>query len=164
MVATKKKNGSADGVAERVDRGAVENLTFRLIVLMNLIVRPFDATFGARHNIILSEWRCMMWLAANPGASGEDTATGTGMDRMSVSRNLRSLEKKGYTMRSTDPADRKRRQWRLTGSGWKVYDHIRPAANARDGELVAAMSAEERRIFTELLDGGIARFRESATK
>ena len=164
MAVAEERERSAVDPDDRTDSAAIDSLTFKLIVLLNLIVRPFDATFGARHKIILSEWRCIMWLAANPGASGEDTANGTGMDRMSVSRNLRSLEKKGYTKRSTDPADRKRRQWRLTTAGWQVYDDIRPAANARDSELVASLSADERRIFAQLLDGGIARFRENAVK
>lgn len=148
-----------EATGERIDRAAVDSLTFQLIVLLNLIVRPFDAIFGAKHNIILSEWRCVMWLAAYPGSSGEDTAAGTGMDRMSVSRNLRALEKKGYTARTCDPNDRKRRQWRLTQEGWAVYDAIQPSAQDRDRELVSALSAQERRLVQQLLEDGIERFR-----
>ena len=136
---------------ERRDDKAIQSLTFQLIVLMNLITKPFNTVHGARHGIALSEWRCVMWLAASPGSSGQDTADGIGMDRMSVSRNLRSLERKGLAHRTEDPKDRKRWNWRLSSDGWSVYDQILPSAMQRDALIDANLSAASRDAVAQFL-------------
>lgn len=135
----------------RQDDQAIRSLTFQLIVLMNLITKPFNAVHGARHGIALSEWRCIMWLAACPDASGQDTADGIGMDRMSVSRNLRSLERKGLAKRSEDQKDRKRWNWRLSSKGWSVYHQILPAAMKRDQLIESNLSPASRDAVAEFL-------------
>lgn len=147
---------TATGQDRRDDR-AIRSMTFQLIVLMNLITRPFNAEHGARHGIALSEWRCVMWLAACPGASGQDTADGIGMDRMSVSRNLRSLEQKGMAHRTGDPRDRKRWNWRLSDKGWAVYDQIWPSAKERDAVLERDLRPADRAAVAAFLSGARAR-------
>ncbi len=149
---------------DRQDDRAIRSLTFELIVLMNLITKPFNAVHGARHGVALSEWRCIMWLAAYPGASGQSTADGIGMDRMSVSRNLRSLEQKGLAHRTEDPDDRKRWNWRLSDQGWSVYDQIRPAALERDALLEANLSPANREAVAHFLSSARAVLEEEGTR
>ncbi len=144
----------------RSDSRATETLTFRLIVLLNLITRPFNTDHGARHNITLSEWRCITWLAAVPGSSGQDTATGIGMDRMGVSRNLRSLKTKSVVSRAIDPADRKRWNWQLTERGWAIYDAIMPEAVERDKMLTENMSNAEIATMRQFLEIATRQFEE----
>lgn len=146
------QSNESEDAPERLDSRAIESLTFRLIVLMNLITKPFNSEHGARHGIPLSEWRCIMWLAAHPGASGQATATGIGMDRMSVSRNLRSLENKNLVLRTEDHEDRKRWNWRLSGGGWSVYDQIIPAAIERDSLLTNNLNSLEQQIVQTFLE------------
>lgn len=146
---------------ERVDSRAVDSLAFRLIVLMNLIVKPFHQNIGDEHDISLVEWRCMMWLAARPGCSGAETAIGVGMDRMNVSRSLRSLRDKSYTKRRQDDDDRKKWQWRLTDSGWKVYDAIVTSAIQRDRILVQSLDKNERAVVLQFFETATKQLRQS---
>ena len=97
-----------------------------------------------------------MWLAGNPGTTGQDTAAGTGMDRMSVSRNLRSMERKGMVVRVEDAADRKRWNWQLTGAGWEIYDEILPSALARDKLLTRDLSEDTRATILAFLENSLA--------
>ncbi len=143
----------------RTDSAAVSTLTFKLIVLMNLVVKPFNATFGVENDLSLPEWRCMMWLAAHPGASGQDTANGTGMDRMHVSRSLRSMEAKEYTTRRPGRADRKKWEWSLTRQGWDVYDRIIASAIERDAVLMRSLDPQERAVIGRFLDSATATLR-----
>jgi len=136
---------------ERQDTRAIQTLTFRLIVLLNLITKPFNASHGAQHAISLSQWRCIMWLAAFPGSSGQATATGIGLDRMGVSRSLRSLEAKGHVSRVADKKDRKRWQWRLTEGGWAIYDAIVPGAIMRDQTFTGALNEDECAVVNRFL-------------
>ncbi|MFN4099211.1 MAG: MarR family winged helix-turn-helix transcriptional regulator [Pararhodobacter sp.] len=140
--------------------GATDSLTFRLIVLVNELTRPFNAGEGARHGITLSEWRCILWIAAHPEASGGDTADGTAMDRMTVSRSLRRLESTGLAARTIDPADRKRSCWRLTEKGMGVYAALTPRAFARDALIAQGIDARTLATVTEFVDTAIARLRE----
>jgi DNA-binding MarR family transcriptional regulator len=139
--------------------GPTETLTFRLIVLVNELVRPFNAGEGARHGITLSDWRCMLWIEAHPGASGEDTAEGTAMDRMTVSRCLRRLLAADLASRATDPADRKRSQWWLTDKGREVHAALMPRAFARDALIAADMDPETLQAVTGFVDAAIAKLR-----
>jgi DNA-binding MarR family transcriptional regulator len=139
--------------------GATETLTFRLIVLVNELVRPFAAGEGARFGITLSEWRCMIWIEAHPGASGEETAEGTAMDRMTVSRSLRRLLSAGLARRETDPSDRKRSQWWLTEAGREVHAALMPRAYARDAMIAEGLDPETLARVAEFLDTAIARLR-----
>lgn len=143
----------------RKDTAAVSTLTFKLIVLMNLVVKPFNATFGVENDLSLPEWRCMMWLAANPEASGQDTANGTGMDRMHVSRSLRSMESKHYTTRRPGRDDRKKWEWSLTPEGWRIYDRIIASAIERDAVLTRSLDPDERAVVARFLDGATATLR-----
>ena len=150
------------GLEERSERAISETLVFRMIVAMNLIMKPFIEVHGKTWDLSLSEWRCILWLAAAPRASGEDVARGTGMDRMTVSRTLRRLERDGRASRSTDPRNRRRSEWRLTKTGWAIYDGIVPSALERDRSITRAMTREERKLLKRSLDRMIADLRENS--
>lgn len=142
---------TADRTDTHYSIDAVDTLTFRLIVLGNKIASTFHAEYGRQHGIILSEWRCIIWLAARPGSSGQETSQGTAMDRMSVSRNLRSLEKKGKVQRRADENDAKRWLWTLTPAGRAVYDAIMPHAEKRDRQITSAFNAAELKAFSRAI-------------
>lgn len=141
-----------DDCPERDDRKAVETLTFKLIVLGNAIGSDFTARVGRHHDISLSQWRCLIWLAAHPGASGRDTAAGTAMDPMNVSRNLRALETKKLVDRSVDATDAKRWRWQLTSKGRRVYDEIIATAESRDRSLVGLFDKAELGALLDAID------------
>jgi DNA-binding MarR family transcriptional regulator len=138
---------------------ATDTPAFRLIVVVNERTRPFNAGEGAKHGISLSEWRCILWFAAQPGASGEDAADGTAMDRMTVSHSLRRLEAAGLAARTTDPQDRKRSQWVLTEGGKAVRAALAPRAFARDALIADGMDEPSRAAVTRFIDTAIARLR-----
>lgn len=149
---------ASDGA--HAEPGATESLTFRLIVLVNELTRPFNAGEGARYGITLSDWRCILWIAAHPDASGEDTADGTAMERMTVSRSLRRLEASGLASRTIDPNDRKRSQWRLTDKGMGVYSALTPRAFARDALIAQGFDAKTLSAVAAFVDTAIARLRQ----
>ena len=155
-------DNSTDG--ERIDERAVDSLAFKLIVLLNLIIKPFQSNFGDQYNISLVEWRCMMWLAAKPGSSGAETATGVGMDRMNVSRGLRSLRDKKYTQCRRGKDDRKKWQWRLTDEGWKVYDNIAVSAIERDQLLLQSLDGDQRVAVVRFLEDAIVQLRRAESE
>ena len=137
-------------MSERTDSRMVETPTFRILVAANRLARPFPERIGAAHDLTLAEWRCMMVLAARPGASGEEVAQTLGVDRMGVSRALRSLRKTGRA--NVRDAPGRRNAWVLSDEGWRLFDRIAPLALERDAALLEGMSEGERAAVTTALD------------
>lgn len=139
-----------DGAGMRRDTRVRDALVARLIVALNLLTKPFMRNYA--HIISLPEWRCMTGVASMPGTSGETLAQALGVDKMSISRNLRALERRGYARHETDPRNRRRLQWQLTEQGWAVYDLITPHALGRDQQFLAALSPSEAAQLRRMLD------------
>lgn len=141
-------------MSERRDPAFAETLSFRLLTAANRLVAPFAARHGRPNGLALTDWRCMMALAAWPGSSGEDVARAMAMDRMGVSRALRRLEADGRARR--EDAGGRRNAWRLTDAGWTLYDRIAADARARDADAFADLSPDERAVLARALAGVLA--------
>ena len=74
------------------------------------------------------------------------------MDKVSVSRAVRSLEERGLVERENHAADRRSRMLHLTADGRRVYDEIAPVALAQEAALLAEFSDTEIEILAGLLD------------
>lgn len=135
----------------RTDVSLLSSLLFDLIRTMNVIVKPFLDVHGKAIDLSLPEWRVMIMLAASPGIKGEDIAKRIMMDKMTVSRALRRLEKLGRINRHKLPTDRKVNQWYMTPEGWAIFDAIALAAREHEARLMAGFSPGERGIFEELV-------------
>jgi len=127
-----------------------ESLYYQLWVLTNLTAKPFPR-FGARFDMNLTDWRMMVTVADRPGISAQELSDYSGLDKMSVSRAVRSLEDQGRLVREGSETDRRMRHLYLTDAGWKVYDEIAAAAVSREAEIYAPLSANERATFRRLL-------------
>lgn len=149
--------GVTEQDVSRTDLALSNTILFRMMVAMNLAVRPFVETLAHRLGLSLPEWRCMMALATVPDSSGQDVARMMGIDQMTVSRSLRRLEKTGRAQRRTDPRNRKRFQWRLLDKGWSDYDVISPTALMREEELLSPLTNEQKALLKEVLEIIIAR-------
>ena len=68
-----------------------DSVYYQLWVLSNLTARPFPK-FGARFEMNLTGWRMMVTIADRPGISAQELSDYSGLDKMSVSRAVRSLE------------------------------------------------------------------------
>jgi DNA-binding MarR family transcriptional regulator len=135
----------------RRDPTVRNGLLFSIVALANAAARPFVETIGETEQINLSEWRCMIAIAAEPGLSGEEVARLTGLDRMTVSRSLRSLETAERTTRNADPHDLKRNLWEMTDEGWAVYDRIAKQALIRQVEFLDILTTAEQKELARLL-------------
>ncbi|HYF17127.1 MAG TPA: MarR family transcriptional regulator [Ramlibacter sp.] len=124
---------------------------YQVWVLTNLTAKPFAALFGARFHLNLTEWRIMLTLADRPGASAQELSDYTGLDKMSVSRVVRSLEAQGRLEREGSEEDRRKRHLFLTEAGWKVYEAIAAGALAREQQIYASLTEAELRTLHRLL-------------
>lgn len=128
-----------------------EFLPYRLSVLTNKVSRGFSGRYSRYFKLTIPEWRVMAVLGQEPDLSAEQVCRRTEMDKVSVSRAVANLLKKGYLLRKRDEDDRRRSILRLSKEGRGVYGHIIPLGRKFEARLVEVLSPEERRQLDDLL-------------
>lgn len=132
----------------------------RMIRAVNLAARPFTRELGARYGISLNEWRCIRIIAVEGGVgSASALAERTGLDKMSTSRAVNGLERKGLVVRERDAADRRRYRIALSEPGRTLTEALVPASTARADLMLGSLSVRERTQLMDMLDRIIERVR-----
>ena len=126
-------------------------LLFAMVRLVNLAARPFQEGIGRRHRLGLSEWRVLAVLHAHPSIAASEIAQRTGLDKMSVSRALASLQTAQRVVRRPDPGDGRRALARLTPTGRRLYQSLRSRARLREAQVTGTLSAGEQTQLMGLL-------------
>lgn len=130
-----------------------DSLLFRLIRLVNRTARPFTETLARRYHLGLSEWRVLAVLAAHAELTASALADRIGIDKMSVSRSLATLERRGRIARRADPNDGRKVLVRATTDGRTLVEQVGTLAMQREAELFRALDAASR----ARLDQSVAR-------
>jgi DNA-binding MarR family transcriptional regulator len=138
---------SAVDVAAALEKTAV----YQLLVLINLISKPFFGEFEQKYALSINEWRILVTLANHPGITASQICDLTGMHIMNVSRAVRSLARKSRVERMVLASDRRQAALRLTDEGMAIFAEIGPEALKRTGFIRDALSPQEARTFERLL-------------
>ncbi len=126
-------------------------LLFAMVRLVDLTARPFQEGIGRRHRLGLSEWRVLSALHGHGASAAIEIAQRTGLDKMSVSRALASLEAAGRIARRPDPDDGRRVLASLTSAGRVLYRSLQGPSREREAAVTGALSAAERRQLMALV-------------
>lgn len=102
----------------------------------------------------------MIVLANMAGVSANEVARLCGLDKMTVSRTLASMMRRGYVTRRTARDDRRRLILAPTPRGRRVVAAIAPSGATREKALFGEFSAAERAQFGQLLDRRVERARQ----
>jgi DNA-binding MarR family transcriptional regulator len=129
-------------------------LPYRLSILSNRISQAIAHAYQQRFDLSMTEWRVMAVLARydGEGLSASEVAAHTEMDKVAVSRALSRLVAAKRVSRRAHDGDKRRSVLRLSTAGWKVHDTVAPLARAHERELLARLSADERRALQAILD------------
>ncbi len=138
---------------------------FKLVRVVNLTARPFSESIGQAHHLSLNEWRVLLVLANHPGVAASEVTALTGLDKMTVSRALAALGRRGRVVRKVDAADKRRMLLRLSAEGERLYERIGTPAKQREHALFAGMGDAEQaqlgRTLDRLIENLLAADRES---
>ena len=129
-------------------------LPYRLSILSNRVSQAIAREYTERFSLSMTEWRVMAVLARfnGEGMSAREVAERTAMDKVAVSRALARLTSAGRVSRGTHGGDKRRSVLRLTAKGWKIHDTVAPRARAHERELLGHLTADEKRVLTQILD------------
>lgn len=121
-------------------------------VVSNRISRSFVEEVTAQHGIKLTEWRVLVSVREVPGTTAGAITRRWGMEKMAVNRAVRRLAELKCLTVTPDREDRRRLTLALTDQGQRLFEAIEPAATRRYREILALLSAEERRALGRILD------------
>ena len=129
-----------------------DSIFFKLVRVVNLTTRPFSESIGKAHHLSLNEWRILLVLANHPRVVASEVAALTGLDKMTVSRAIAALERRGRVVRKVDDADRRRMLLRLSAAGERLYERIGVPAKARERSLFRGIGDADQARLGRLLD------------
>ena len=127
-------------------------LPYRLSVLANTVSQGIARGYRQRHDISVTEWRIMAVLGRFAGLTASEVTERTAMDKVAISRGVKSLAEKGLLERRIDPGDRRRQRLFITpGKGRRMLDGVIPMAHDYERQLLQPLSAAERATLSDLL-------------
>lgn len=120
-------------------------------VLSNRITRAFESRLEVEHGLSVPEWRVVLSLSREPRSTAKDIHERWAMDKMAVSRAVRSLEALGHVRRTRHPGDGRSFVLELTAKGRRLFERILPSADERYREILSGLSASELRSLARIL-------------
>ncbi len=138
------------------DRGLVS-----LLVQLNKAIhrRSTEEMLGMR----LKAYMTLGHVRDHPGTTQQELETALVMDANSVVLILNELEAREFSIRKRDPQDRRRHIVEITPAGRRALERADRAREALEDELLAPLSADERktlkRLVERVLDGVLAEAR-----
>jgi DNA-binding MarR family transcriptional regulator len=122
-------------------------------VLANLVSQGLAGRYRARYAIGVTEWRILAVLGRFPGLTASEVSERTAMDKVGISRGVKSLTAKGLLQRRTDAGDRRRQRLFITaGRGQRVLSEIIPTARDYEQRLLQVLTGSEWTAFSNALD------------
>ena len=132
-------------------------LSYRVSSLYSLIQAGTARQLDGGFRLILREWRVLALLAKLEPVTASDLAARSPMDKASISRAVASLAKRDLIRSRPDDEDGRVQQLELTQEGRRLYARIAPVSQARNRDLLSALTASEQTAFFRSLDKLIAR-------
>ncbi|MXO58974.1 MarR family transcriptional regulator [Altererythrobacter salegens] len=136
----------------------------RLLKLNNRLLAPFSTHLAHRYAISLNEFRLLMAIGRLGASASHELAEHTGVNAMSVSRAVSTLERHGRITVETDPANRRRKVLRLTGEGERLYEVMLPHTQVVADYLLRGMADEDLATLDAILGKLIARLEATDTE
>lgn len=132
----------------------------KVIVAANLIGRSATLRYRRLVGLPRLEWRIIALLGERPPCSLNELARRAGLDKSQISRGVASLVRRKLIRREPSRRSHREIEISLSREGLQLYRKLISAAVARNDELLAGFSPDERAMLDRLFDRLIERARE----
>ena len=129
-----------------------EFIPYRLATLSNRISRAIADRYEEKFALSVPEWRTIAILGEESGISAADVADRSAMDKVAVSRAVKTLLESGRIKRHFSPDDRRRSVLTLSKLGREVYEKVVPLALSYESALLDGLSQEEQESLDKILN------------
>jgi DNA-binding MarR family transcriptional regulator len=127
-------------------------MPFRLNRLSAEVSSALSAEYQARYGLDIPEWRVLATLGfRNDACSAQYIAHCTRTHKSTISRAVTTLMKRQVIERVENADDRREFRLRMTAKGKALYEELIPRLLRREQEILACLSAQERKNLAALL-------------
>jgi DNA-binding MarR family transcriptional regulator len=127
-------------------------LPYRLSVLTNTISEGLARRYRDLQPMSVTEWRILAVLGRFPGLVASEVCERTAMDKVAISRGVRSLMEKGLLDRQQDSGDRRRQRLYISpGRGERVLQRVVPIALHYERQLVESLNPGELEALSRIM-------------
>jgi DNA-binding MarR family transcriptional regulator len=151
---TRDPSDAVDPLEDRRSRHAIDLDNYIPALLTHLALKLSGgaaAIYRRQFGLSITDWRIMALLAGEPWMTAGRVSALYGYDKAAVSRGLGSMLAKGLIETRFQGNNRRRQHLALTPDGLKMHDEIVKIALAREAQLVAGLTDDERRALVALL-------------
>lgn len=114
-----------------------------ILCVGNKLMAPFSVYLQHQYRISLNEFRLLMLIGQHENSASHELAAMTGVNVMSVSRAVSTLERHGRITTKRDPNNRRRKILALTDEGRKLYQLMREPTDRVAKFLLSDMRMDE---------------------
>ena len=123
-----------------------------ILKLSNRLMAPFSTYLAKQYEITLNEFRVMMLIGHYGMVASHQLVDLTGVNVMSISRAVTTLEKHGRVIGHSDPTNRRRKNLALTPEGERLFRAMRPATDLVADYLLTNLKQHEVAALEHILD------------
>lgn len=127
---------------QRTDGFELSRFTpYRSAVVAQLLSEALAREYRDRFGISIPDWRVLVHLNADDGASVRDIEQKVVMEKSKVSRAAARLVSRGLIARTKNEADGRLIHLSLTEKGWAMMEELLPIANAFQRRIDATLGS-----------------------
>lgn len=124
---------------------------YQITYLANAIVFPAYAAIKRDFGLVRAEYILLACLSHFEVLTAQDVARISRRPRNTISRAVHRMLEVGYLDRAPDPTDGRQSWLQITPAGRTLHDQISGYLSRRQDDILAAMSADERKTLSNLL-------------
>lgn len=129
-----------------------ELVSFKILALANRIAAAAARDVKQGADVSLMEWRVILQVAIEEGASPAQIASTAGVDKSQISRAVHSLAKQDLLRMESDSRHPKRMRLYLTEAGRNIHREHYEAFIARERRLVHGLTLRNMGALLQILD------------
>ncbi|MBL8537158.1 MAG: winged helix-turn-helix transcriptional regulator [Hyphomonadaceae bacterium] len=126
-------------------------LPYHLTVTANAVSNLIGAAYRARFGLSVWQWRVLCTLGAEGPKTAQNVVELSAMDKMTVSRAIQGLRRRGLVSRTKSKADARSYLLTLTSHGVSTYNEIVPLALAFQEAVLGDLAPHQRDLLLSAL-------------
>ena len=154
MATQRKAVKERESLGLRQNIGGTEQaeLLHRLLKLTNRLLAPFSTHLAHRYRISVNEFRLLMAVGALGRTASHEVSELTGVNAMSVSRAVATLQRNGRIHVERDESNRRRKWLSLTEEGERLYHIMQPQSETVAQYIFDEMTPVELVAFSAIVE------------
>jgi DNA-binding MarR family transcriptional regulator len=125
--------------------------SYRISALAGLVDKQSTRRF-ARYGLSLVQWRILTSVSSMNSCSMTELLPTVAVDRALISREVATLQSRGFVCVTADPADKRKKIICLTPAGEAQHAEVLPEVLLRHAFLDGCLSPAEREVFARVIE------------